>query len=68
MASILRLALLALALGTVACGSGNDCAGFISINATPASCEQLAQQFGCSDFTVDGPNCGLTACATCDGI
>jgi hypothetical protein len=62
------LVALALVLGAAACGGGGDCAGFISVNATPAQCEALAEQFGCPSFEVDGPNCGLSACATCEGL
>jgi hypothetical protein len=59
---------LALALTTAACGGGDGCAGFISINATPEQCAALAEKYGCSGFNVDGPSCGLTACATCDNL
>jgi hypothetical protein len=59
------VALLVLALG--ACG-GDDCAGFISVNATPEACAMLAEQFGCQSFDVEGTSCGLTACATCEGL
>ncbi|MEW6269159.1 MAG: hypothetical protein AB1689_07655 [Thermodesulfobacteriota bacterium] len=65
-ATILALTLLALA--ATACGSGDDCAGFISVNATPSACEMLAEELGCSSFDAAGESCGLVACARCDGL
>lgn len=56
-----------LALLPAGCG-GDDCAGFISVNATPAQCERLAEEFGCASFDAQGDNCGLTACARCEGL
>lgn len=50
------------------CGGGDDCAGFISVNASPAECQALAERFGCSSFDVDGPSCGLVACARCGDL
>jgi len=60
------LATLALAAGAAACGGGDDCSGFISVNATPEQCQRLAEQYGCAGFEVEGPTCGLTACARCE--
>lgn len=70
MTHTLRTIVLALVLAatTAACGSGDDCAGFITINATPQQCAEMAERFGCASFEVEGPSCGLTACASCDGI
>jgi hypothetical protein len=63
------LALAALLAATAGCGGGgDDCGGFISINASPDECAALAMKFGCQSFEVDGPNCGLLACATCGGL
>jgi len=63
------LAALGVVLAAASCGGGDgDCAGFISVNVTPAECARLAEQFGCTGFDVDGPSCGLTACATCEGL
>jgi hypothetical protein len=60
---------LALLLAASACGGGDDgCAGFISINATPEQCAALSAQYGCASFEVDGPSCGLNACATCTDL
>lgn len=56
---------LAASLGA-GCGSGDGCAGFISINVSPARCAELAEDFGCEGFEVDGPSCGLFACARCE--
>jgi hypothetical protein len=66
----LRTTLIAatLAAGGWACGGGNDCAGFITINVTPAECEARAKQFGCPSFEVNGPSCGLSGCASCEGL
>lgn len=64
-ATLLVVVLLAPVLA--ACGS-DDCSGFISVNATPAQCERLAEEFGCASFDVEGDNCGLTACARCEGL
>ena len=63
-------ALLAVLLvaGVTACGGDDDCSGYITINATAAECARIAEQFGCTSFDVDGPSCGLTACATCEGL
>jgi hypothetical protein len=62
------LALAALLAATCGCGGGDDCGGFISINASPDECAALAMKFGCQSFEVDGPNCGLLACTTCGGL
>lgn len=59
---------LALALVAAACGGGDDCSGYITINATPEQCAALAEQYGCTGFDVDGPSCGLTACARCGDL
>jgi hypothetical protein len=66
----LRRTLLALALllAASACGGDDGCAGFISINATQEQCAALAAQYGCSSFEVEGPSCGLKACATCTDL
>ena len=40
----------------------------VAINATPAECARIAEQFGCTSYDVTGPSCGLTACATCEGL
>ncbi|HEY8515411.1 MAG TPA: hypothetical protein VIS07_07850 [Candidatus Binatia bacterium] len=57
-----------LALVAVSCGSGDDCAGFISINASPDTCAKLAEEFGCASFDASGPRCGLVSCARCEGL
>jgi hypothetical protein len=68
-AHVLRPVALLLALGAAACGGGGDsCEGYITINATPAECARIAEQFGCTSYDVTGPSCGLTACATCEGL
>ncbi len=61
---------LALALAAPACGGGGDggCAGYITINATPEQCAEIAERFGCTSYEVDGPSCGLTACVTCTDL
>jgi len=60
---------LTLALAAAACGGGDDgCAGYITINATPEQCAQIAERFGCTSYEVDGPSCGLTACVTCTDL
>lgn len=60
---------LALALAAAACGGGDDgCAGYITINATPEQCAEIAERFGCTSYEVDGPSCGLTACVTCTNL
>lgn len=64
----LRVLPLLLALGVAACGGGDSCEGYITINATPEECARIAEQFGCTSFDVSGPSCGLTACATCEGL
>lgn len=60
--------LVALALTAAGCGGGDSCAGFITINVTPAECEARAEQFGCPQFEVTGTSCGLSGCATCEGL
>jgi hypothetical protein len=52
-----------------ACSGSTDCAGVISINATPAECEQIAERNGCTSFEVppESPTCGLLGCAVCEG-
>jgi len=50
------------------CGGGDDCSGLITVNTSPAECEALAARFGCGRFTVDGPSCGLFACASCGDL
>ena len=61
---------LVLALGAAACGGGGDdgCAGYITINATPEQCADIAERYGCASYAVDGPSCGLTACVTCNDL
>jgi hypothetical protein len=49
------------------CGSDDGCSGFISINASPDRCAELAEDLGCGSFEVTGPSCGLVACARCEG-
>lgn len=63
-----RAAALAVALATAAGCGGGDCTGFVSVNASPAECERLARQSGCNAFDASGPSCGLSGCATCDGL
>jgi hypothetical protein len=59
----------AVALAAGACGGGDDCSGFISVNASPAECEALAERFGCSGFDVEGPGgCGLLGCVSCGDL
>jgi hypothetical protein len=58
---------LAMALFGSGCGSDDGCSGFISINASPERCAELAEEFGCGSFEVTGPSCGLVACARCEG-
>jgi hypothetical protein len=48
------------------CGS-DDCGGFVSINASPERCAEIAEELGCGSFEVTGPTCGLVACARCEG-
>jgi hypothetical protein len=62
-----RRLLLASALLLASCGSDDGCAGFISVNASPERCAELAEEFGCSSFEATAPSCGLVACARCDG-
>jgi hypothetical protein len=50
----------------VGCGGGDGCSGFFSINVSPARCAALAEDFGCEGFEVEGPSCGLLACARCE--
>ncbi|MBM4266973.1 MAG: hypothetical protein FJ144_10215 [Deltaproteobacteria bacterium] len=57
----------AFALAMSSCGGDDDCSGFVSINAPPERCMELAEEFGCESFEVDGPSCGLVACARCEG-
>jgi hypothetical protein len=61
---------LALALAAAACGGGgdDDCAGYITINATPEQCAAIAEKYGCASYDVTGPSCGLTACVTCTDL
>lgn len=69
MTTILRAAALAgLVASAAACGGGDGCAGYITINATPDQCEAMAKEFGCPSFQVMGATCGLSGCATCDGL
>lgn len=69
MPSRLPLALVALTVVLLsACGGGDDCAGLISINASAESCAAMAEELGCQSFEVNGPRCGLVACATCEGL
>ena len=63
------LALAALLAAASGCGGGgDDCGGFISINASPDECAAIAMKFGCQSFEINGPNCGLLACANCGGL
>jgi hypothetical protein len=62
-----RWTVLAASLILAACGSGDDCSGFVSINASPERCAQIAEELGCGSFEVTGPTCGLVACARCEG-
>jgi hypothetical protein len=68
--TILRTAVLAGLLAcAAACGGGSGCAGYITINVTPDQCEAMAKEFGCPSFQVTGATtCGLSGCATCDGL
>ena len=66
----LRVAMLGLvaagSLAASACGSGDGCSGFITINASAERCVELAEKLGCDGFETDGPACGLFACARCE--
>ena len=66
----LRLAALVIAASAAlaACGGGDNCSGFIGINAPAAECEALAEKFGCTNFDVEGPTCGLFGCARCEDV
>ncbi|MFM7143763.1 MAG: hypothetical protein ACKO2K_17800 [Alphaproteobacteria bacterium] len=61
-------AAIGLGLSLAGCGNGSGCAGYISINASPEECARIAEKYGCASFDAAGPNCGLQACARCNGI
>lgn len=61
--------LVGLALTQVAaCGGGDGCAGFISVNVDAETCRELAEQNGCSGVDVTTGSCGLFGCATCGDL
>ncbi len=65
---LLRVALAGLLLLVASCGgNGDDCDGFVTINAPVEECNARAERLGCDTVEVDGPRCGLFGCVRCTG-
>lgn len=68
LSALLRVAMAGLLLVGAGCGgNGDDCDGFVTINAPVEECNARAERLGCDTVEVNGPTCGLFGCVRCTG-